>query len=462
MSDNQAPLNLDIPVGQFFFSILRDEICRTEKYKFYIQGGRGVGKTPFMLGLTDDLKGSMFFSGRDYSPLKEFLDNEPEKELAGNNSALIIDDIDKFTLNLLRHDRNRCDAIFSRLLNCINILNGEKRKVIMSGNLMAEHMVSPIDPEIIRLKKELPDATKAKLFLFWSLIPTQWDSRSLNPWESPFWRNKFFQKFSAHYDRSEFNQCCKDDKRYVEKWFDVVLDLTGGHPYFFSIATRGLNILLNEALSLSSDDEPLPDVLCDEKFLSNYLEAQIVREGTYPIHASLDRLMTVQGEEYVGLFEALFGIASSEHCSGEIRNVNIETLLINEALVFRNHGVESEIPGKIVCKTILQYKPSAPKIEVVGSELDDRGTINVTDQGGEKTLAIKAAAWKILDHLYSVRPESALVDELVVLGGENPYSQSTVRSAIDRLRSKLEHVGIAPDKVVKRVSAKEYICTIPK
>ncbi len=423
--------------------------------KYYIHGGRGVGKTRFLKKLAerfypDSKKNNsnyLWLSGQMYRKVLNFFEDET-KNLNGLKH-LFIDDLDEFChLGIQREGSD-----FEKIISQMDYFFNEKMpdlgiNVIASGSSKPERMQFPSYDKYGNKYQTPP-----RLFTeFWSIIEMSWDLVELFPWNYG-WEKDLREKLTHEYDELS--------SEVITAWEKNIIQMTGGHPSLLGPAVTELDRLVNmiEEIPPVESKLILKDSKCSEidldDLICQHLENYLVRTSIKYIRRAIRNIMNIDHPDYHQAFECLKKLAIGEDV--EI-SYNIRAILFEEALVYQDKNTgEYAIPGDLVKEEIRRHCDFSKTIKTIHMEPDSREPEQrgfIVSRLGNKDIRVRlfGGPWKIAHILF--KEANSIVSLAKIESKTTLKTESAVRSAIQRLDNKLRENGLI--NIIENIRGEGY------
>lgn len=402
-----------------------------------VQGGRGHGRTNFLMELQHRTTGGMvgvpsqgFLNGRrlreSRSALAELV---PRK---GQVGTLFIDNLDA----LLAHG----DPEVERWVQyAIDSFSDAGRRLVASIALLPDEALS---------------RSRA-----WSdgIMPLQVRTE-LNPWAvhwAAFLPAAAAERWGGRYGAAEvrvWGRTLLLNPDLVAHWTRVVVELTGGHPTLVGPATEALRRLVEtpDPAAPTGGDQPAEEIpLMD--LLRRYLSGVLAAQGLPAIRQRVAALRTSRIAVEQKAYRLLLDLAEGKPVDWPEPYHLVTQVIRRDGLAYEKGG-EWRIPGHLLRAELLVAAEAAPPgpaprprapveapLRVLSSGPDNkRGTLLFGTAEGQKTVVLTGLSWEIFRRLHEAGGDPVA---LTTLAGQLEMKMPALRSAIRRLQEALRKAG---------------------
>jgi hypothetical protein len=227
----------------------------------------------------------------------------------------------------------------------------------------------------------------------------------------------------------------------LQRWLELTLELSGGHPLLMGPGLRALHSLLERSETQQERVlTPLTELLM-RQYLQHQMgdEIGMVRKRIRALEAS----RTPPDEDAVRLLRHLAAVPSDTGAGyAKIVIDRLERL----GLIGSSDDVFWHIPGTLVRAEVNPAAPPAPEpvpdVEVrprPGAE-QTHGTLLLRTAGGERVVKLSGRPWQLVRVLERAHPSAVSNDDLRAAVGLKTIAG--LRSAIQRLDAKLKQKGM--------------------
>jgi hypothetical protein len=434
----------------FLYGELMQELNHPSINNFYLYGGRGVGKTTFLKTLFREQgedSAFVFLSGVDWQATLSRL--EALQQESDVSKTLLIDDLDYLYTAGYEFYKEEFEGISLELDKLFKQFSRMQSRIIATGTNKPSNLYAGAD----RFRLE---TTPRWWKLFWSFIEMQWDSLRFNPWQL-HWQDQLKRTLEERYAETL-------DAEVLSAWQETIIVVTGGHPTLVDPAIKELNTLLTRPSRtprqdelVRSDTNPVTEPL--QATIRRYLEDKLIQSGFKHLRRSLYQVRELASEIRSPLQTDLIRLAKGIKV---VPGTRTREILTDHALIYEDQETGQYIvPGSLLRDEILQseeLKEKAVVLDLIPDPVDPdrKGTVSFKREGMETHTRLSGGPWILLGILFRGAGEVISLDEMVTQMGRSQYG---VRSALQRLDSKLQQIG--GEGLVQNVRGKGYRLDLP-
>lgn len=457
----------------------------SERRPFMIYGGRGLGKSPTMQWIRDELivkrekyraldapaaeeEGDDSQHGTYLCIAGKATDKGPKtpyetlRDAAHRDSpptAVLIDDVDQI-LEHAKRSHTEARAVSGAIKELRDNLHrfmppdGERQLILSATEDVHEPRFD--EPELRREEEQ------------WSRVFAQIQRKQLNPWHSLTWQEELRELVHELLNPTSSSHGSTLSEAVQATLADVVpgiiVDLSGGHPKLTGQLLDSLEEFWRKGQDLQEPLEVKLVELCAlpsghqtelRELLRRYLEDRLVRSprGLRSLRRSLQRLREQHdlSPEAGKAFSELLRIARSRERGDDApRDADIRLQLTALGLVYEDpNTLRYVVPGTVIQGEVLRHQvEDTPRTEAKQpltlspspKNPREEGVLAVNRPDGERMqVPLDGKNWQILTALDQRRGQVISIPDLAT---ELQAHDAATRSALRRLRDKLDEYGI--------------------
>lgn len=444
----------------FIYDNFIDEIINSSQKNYLLFGGRGSGKTTVLENAKKYFSENelLYYSENNIAEFLKYL-TDVKNDASFKEVNLIIDNIDLIAKHIIENKLDDGINYVKKISILCSKITDNNKLVLLSSYMFPECLSAIINESL----KSSAEPWSEFLASFSPIILTPWNY--FENWNVSL-KNITLSVLNKITDKSEF----RNDNiiNSFEIWWNIIIDLTGGHPALFSCAIYVFLDLVTKYEVLPEHQRCLLLIDMNIEKIKDLIITEITNETIHYIRKAIRSVKNAKERIYKDAYMVLLKIANNGDIDNILNIKYIERFLLKECLIYIDKNGKHVIPGSIIRDHII-ISSNSDMFKTLDNNMSKRNTIEIRADHTEPNMKgsliinttdilLKGNAWKILQYLFDNRNKVCTLEEIAGATDINSGSgYSAVSSAIKRLMDKISPSENEGYKIITNKRGRGYV-----